>query len=118
MLNVDAPSVSKRPSVAASVHSSALKRGPSHHASLYHNVNPIDFSSFGKITTMAAGRERQKRRQHDDPSVCVVFEVQHVCFPILVKAGTCLEIFSVHDIFYYDENGTFYPVSQIYYPQR
>ena len=39
--------------------------------------------------------------------------------------GTCLEIFSVYDIFHYDENGTqnnengtFYPVSQIYFLQR
>ena len=46
-------------------------------------------------------------------------------FAVLAQEGTCLEIFSVYDIFHYDgngtlynENGTFYPVSQIYFLQR
>ena len=56
--------------------------------------------------------------------LCIRLQLKST-FAVLTQAGTCLEIFSVYDIFYYDENGTlynengtFYPVSQIYCLQR
>ena len=69
-----------------------------------------------------------EEKQFDGNNVRVVHSTSRQLkstFAVLAQEGTSLEIFSVYDIFHYDENGThynengtFYPVSQIYFLQR